>query len=164
MNTTRVRVVAFAVCAVVSSIGLSAQWLRYRDPRLPRNADGTPNLRAPAPKAADGHPDLSGIWRAERSLFFDLAGNMSVEMTPWAAALQRQRSAREHVDDPSGYCALPGLVRLVGSTPFKIVQTSSPAASRTEAGSIQAWRGRAAMRCVSPRSGAVSTLGTCNSR
>ena len=41
---------------------LSAQWPRLKDPGAPRTADGKVNLTAPAPKAADGHPDLSGVW------------------------------------------------------------------------------------------------------
>jgi len=126
MNRGTARVFASIACvATVASAGVSAQWLNHRDPSLPRAADGRPNLRAAAPKTVDGHPDLSGIWRAERPLFLDLAGNVVVEMTPWASAVQKQRSAREHVDDPSGYCALPGLVRMIGSTPFKIVQTAT---------------------------------------
>jgi hypothetical protein len=39
-----------------------AQWPSYPTPNVPRNADGTPNLTAPAPRAADGKPDLTGVW------------------------------------------------------------------------------------------------------
>ena len=42
---------------------ISAQWEPHPDKRIPRNADGTPNLEAPAPRAADGKPDLSGVWQ-----------------------------------------------------------------------------------------------------
>jgi hypothetical protein len=43
-----------------------------RDPRLPRTPAGKPILTAPAPKAPDGKPDLSGIWRAVSSVSFEL--------------------------------------------------------------------------------------------
>jgi hypothetical protein len=100
--------------------------------------DGKPNLSAPAPKAADGKPDLSGIWAAEcgvqgrdacftQSFFFDLAKELSagdVQMTPWAQGIQTQREARNHVDDPYGYCLPPGTPRInFGGGPFKILQT-----------------------------------------
>src|SRR5258708_24806725 len=44
------------------STGLFAQWPDYKMSGVPRDASGKPVLDAPAPKAADGHPDLSGIW------------------------------------------------------------------------------------------------------
>jgi hypothetical protein len=43
-----------------------AQWLNHPDPRTPRTRDGKPNLIAPAPRL-NGHPDLSGLWQAERT-------------------------------------------------------------------------------------------------
>ena len=47
------------------SIGAQAQWLNYRTPGTPRTPDGNPNLIAPAPKALDRNPDLSGVWMHE---------------------------------------------------------------------------------------------------
>src|SRR5690349_15053981 len=41
---------------------LFAQWPVWPAARAPRNANKQVNLTAPAPKAADGHPDLSGVW------------------------------------------------------------------------------------------------------
>jgi hypothetical protein len=42
-----------------------AQWLNHPDSRIPRSADGQAILTAPAPRAPDGKPDLSGVWHVE---------------------------------------------------------------------------------------------------
>jgi len=44
-----------------------AQWIDYPTPGVPRNADGTPKLSAPAPRA-NGRVDLTGIWTAAEVL------------------------------------------------------------------------------------------------
>lgn len=121
-----------------------AQWASRPTPGIPRLANGKPNLAAPAPRRADGKPDLSGIWAVEcniygrdscftRSIFFDLAKDLKPEdqpqMTPWAAAIQKQRAGRDHVDDPYGYCMPPGVPRIdYGGGPFKILQTPAETA------------------------------------
>ncbi|PYT03412.1 MAG: hypothetical protein DMF60_18455 [Acidobacteria bacterium] len=52
-----------AFCLLVAAVESgSAQWLHYRDPRIPRTADGQPDLKAPVPRFPDGRVDLSGIW------------------------------------------------------------------------------------------------------
>jgi hypothetical protein len=117
---------------------VSAQWLNYTTPGVPRLTDGKPNLFAPAPHRVDGRPDLSGVWAVEcgvygkdacftQSLFFDLAKDLKpedVRMTPWAVAIAKQRESRNHVDDPYGYCMPPGVPRIdFGGGAFKILTT-----------------------------------------
>ena len=126
-----------AFFAALSSASLSAQWPLYPKPDLPKGPDGKPNLAAPAPRTADGRPDLSGIW------FFDTrrepnppadrpprlrglnAGSAFKEGLPyqsWAAELQKKRSGRE--TDPDGLCLPQGLLEFhIDPQPFKIVQT-----------------------------------------
>jgi hypothetical protein len=47
------------------STGAHAQWLNYPNPGTPRLPDGKANLAAPAPRALDGKPDLSGVWHVQ---------------------------------------------------------------------------------------------------
>jgi hypothetical protein len=69
-----------ASCAVIAllacSVPLSAQWTRFQDTGVPRDAQGAVRMDAPAPRTPDGKPDLSGNWlRADREpLPSELAG------------------------------------------------------------------------------------------
>jgi hypothetical protein len=49
----------------LASVTVTAQWVNFKTPGVPRTADGKPKLHAPAPHALDGHPDLSGTWMHE---------------------------------------------------------------------------------------------------
>ncbi len=104
-----------------------AQWLNYPTPGTPRLPDGKPNLLAPAPRTSDGRPDLSGIWSVGNLDYFqDLAKGLKpgdIQLTPWAAAVRKQRLDRDHVDDPYGYCLPLGVPRIDMRSEFKIVQT-----------------------------------------
>jgi hypothetical protein len=125
MNLARIVLAAMTACAWASTI--YAQWPEVKMPGIPRLHDGQPDLSAPAPRTADGRPDLSGVWNVGNSTYFhDLANGLhpdDVQLTPWAAGIQKQRRERDHVDDPYGYCLPLGVPRIDTRSPFKILQT-----------------------------------------
>ena len=55
----------FLLAALLLPLGAHAQWLNYPDPGIPKLKDGKPNLSAPAPRASNGKPDLTGVWAHE---------------------------------------------------------------------------------------------------
>jgi len=91
--------------------------------------DGKPNLSAPAPRTADGKPDLSGIWRAGRTgeygYDFNVAVNLKPEdIQPWAQTLRQQRVQDFRKDSPLARC-LPVSVPFLNFRGLsQIVQTS----------------------------------------
>jgi hypothetical protein len=112
--------------ALLSTLApLSAQWLHYPTPGIPRTPDGKPNLSAPAPKTPDGKPDLSGIWRGPEDKFFrDLANGAEVPMLPWAAELYKQRRENLEKGHPSERCLGHGVTDYdAAATPRRIIQT-----------------------------------------
>lgn len=114
--------------AVMAAPALDGQWLNRPDPKTPRTADGKPNLTAPAPRAPDGHPDLSGLWNAVDGRFLTNLGKragIDVPFTPWGAAVFKERQDTDGRDRPAGRC-LPHTIpdaMLVPGYPWKVVQT-----------------------------------------
>jgi hypothetical protein len=108
---------------------LSAQWLNYPSHDIPRTGDGKPNLTAPAPRAANGKPDLSGIWKQPNGVKYtiNLAADLKpdeVQLQPWAAELYSRRQNTLSKDDPVGHCLLPGVPQMAAVPyPWKVIQT-----------------------------------------
>jgi hypothetical protein len=107
---------------------LTAQWLHYPTPGIPRTPDGKPNLSAPAPKTPDGKPDLSGIWASvdgNGKLFQDLgAGGVEIPMLPWARALYKERVENLQKGHPSERCLGHGVTDFdTHQTPRRLIQT-----------------------------------------
>ena len=124
----------FAILVFCAALGASAQWIDFRTPGVPRTASGKADLSAPVPQAGDGKPDLSGIWSTDPGYFGDLAKDLKPEdigMMPWALALEKEREANDHQEDPLAHCMPPGVSRIDTSNngaalhPMKIVQTGS---------------------------------------
>jgi hypothetical protein len=130
--------VTTALAAISCGAPALAQWTNITNPALPRKPDGTPNLSAPAPRAADGKPDLSGIWwvpdpsvegvDAPPKYSLNLAADLSPDalgMQPWARALMQQRQADMRKDMPTSRC-LPWPVPAIAAVPvpFRIIQTA----------------------------------------
>src|SRR5947209_10884178 len=99
------RFILACIVLLWTAFPLSAQWVHYPTPGIPRTPDGKPNLSAPAPRTADGKPDLSGIWRGSEGngrLFQDLgAGGVEIPMQPWAKRFTRSGRRTRKAIHPS---------------------------------------------------------------
>ncbi|HUI80062.1 MAG TPA: hypothetical protein VLY24_19175 [Bryobacteraceae bacterium] len=106
---------------------ISAQWVNYPTPGVPRLPDGKVNLAAPAPKTPDGKPDLSGTWQPKFGYTGNIAKDLKpgeVPFKPWAEALYTHRVETISKDDPQARCVLSGVPREnVVPYPFKIYNT-----------------------------------------
>ncbi len=105
----------------------SAQWRNFPTPGVKRLPNGKPDLSAPAPRRADGTPDLSGVWITDRGYIVDLAKDLThgeLQFQPWAEALYKHRLETLSREDPQARCVLSGVPRedLV-PYPFKILHS-----------------------------------------
>jgi hypothetical protein len=133
----------FLTMALAFSPSLVAQWPSYPTGRLPRNADGKIELTAPAPRTADGMPDLSGVWNyagvlgfrggppppppgtPPQATFWNIEAGIKegLPLRPWAAELRNTRMDANSKDNPDAACLPIGYMQShTHSQPRKMVQ------------------------------------------
>jgi hypothetical protein len=132
-NYVRPSVIVIAFCASVAQAFAQPPIIAGRLPDAPV-AKGVPNK--PAPRLADGHPDLGngkGSWNPRT--IANIAGSgadpsrspvekpVDVPFRPAAQKLYEQRRANLSKDDPEGKCLPPGIPRMMATPfPFQIFQ------------------------------------------
>jgi hypothetical protein len=135
---TSLTLTVVAALSFLLSAPVAAQWINFPTPGIPRLPDGKPNPSAPAPRTAEGTPDLSGIWRSggtRHRYDYDVAQELKPEeIQPWAEALRLQRVQDFRKDSPLARClpvSLPflnsrGLARIVQTPGLIVVLHESP--------------------------------------
>jgi hypothetical protein len=141
----RTHIAAALAVAIAWSSSLSAQWAKYPTKGVPRTADGSADLNAPAPRTVDGKPDLSGNWvrfpnpggrgapppppppgTPPVATFGEVGAGFpdGLPFTPWAAELKKKRMAVQQKDNPDALCLPMGFMQFhTHGQPRKMIQT-----------------------------------------
>ena len=135
-----VSMIPAALAALVAAATmLLAQWPKHPT-EGPRIESGELDMKAPAPKAADGHPDLSGLWQPMRlnsnntkgkgkgkaappprapgeppaAQFGDLGAGFEngLPYTEWGRKTRDERKGNNSKDNPDANCRPLGLMQL----------------------------------------------------
>src|SRR5438067_4828650 len=118
---------AVAMLSLTSTLA-GAQWAPRPAAGVAKKSGSLPDAKAPAPKTADGKPDLSGVWEPEKNIpcppegctdlhvgqqFFDIGWGLKggLPYQPWAAELTKTRTDQHFKDDPNARCLPTGIVR-----------------------------------------------------
>jgi hypothetical protein len=119
--------------ALLTAVPSAAQWIGYPTADVPRKADGSVDMTAPAPTLPGGKPDLSGIWIADNtpageetpSDGFSLSSShfmadMGVDMPgglpyqPWLVPIVEEHAANLAINDPHIRCLPDNFLRAYG--------------------------------------------------
>ncbi|HXD72928.1 MAG TPA: hypothetical protein VN628_04300 [Vicinamibacterales bacterium] len=118
-----------AIATVTAGVAVSAQWDPFPMKNVPRLPDGKVDLKAPARRMADGHPDLQGFWMPVplTKFLLNLAADMKpdeIPLTAWGRALYQERIDNNGKDHPGVRC-LPSGIPEKDNIPdgLKVVQT-----------------------------------------
>jgi hypothetical protein len=133
-----------ALCGIIAlSVTLGAQWPSFPAAKLQRGADGRVILTAPAPRTADGKPDLSGVWNyagvlgfrggppppppgtPPQATFWNIEAGIKegLPLTAYGAELRKQRMADNSKDNPDAACLPMGYMQShTHSQPRKLIQ------------------------------------------
>src|ERR1041384_75 len=136
---------AALIAVTLAVVPMAAQWPAHPNKAVPRKADGSVDLEAPAPRTADGKIDLTGVWLNEwfyggqvrqppkalpgeppPSTFGNIGANFpnGLPFQPWAAKLKADRKAAGSKDNPDAHCLPMGLMQFhEHPQPRKIIQT-----------------------------------------
>jgi hypothetical protein len=111
------------------SLPLAAQW-NVMDKGIPRLPNGKANMSAPAPRRADGKPDLTGVWIADPPKLRDATIGLKpgeVTMTAWGQkTFDERKNGDMSATDPDANCLPQGVPKIDATPlPFKIFQEPS---------------------------------------
>jgi hypothetical protein len=129
--------------SAAASVALTAQWPDHRDRRATRTPDDKIDPSAPAPRTADGKPDLSGVWRnvarpanapaealgpdgTPMATFRNIGAGFKdgLPLRPWAREVLQKRMADNSKDNPDVWCLPLGNQQFNAHTfPRKVIQT-----------------------------------------
>ncbi len=146
-RATSSRPVLLSVSVALAALVIAAVFALFIGAEAPASAQGAAGAYR-APRAADGHPDLSGIWQAVNTAHWNLedhaakAGPVAtlgalgavpagigvvdggaIPYQPWALKQRDENAAHVVERDPAIKCYLPGVPRATYMPfPFQIVQ------------------------------------------
>jgi hypothetical protein len=135
-----------SVASLAAPSAVRAQWGPHASGRVPLAAAGEADLEAPAPRAANGKPDLSGVWQGVGGFggqqqqqptpafsagppvagFLDIGQNVEggLPLRPEGEALLKERRANNGKDNPEAHCLPMGIMQFhTQGAPRKFIQT-----------------------------------------
>jgi len=113
-----------AAAALAITLYFAPPTVRGQDapPAAKAKGKGKQRITGPAPRLADGKPDLSGIWGSDRPFVVDIGGALpkgeTLPLNDWAKGVMKTRKSS---DDPEAICLPTGVPRLA-PYPMKFLQ------------------------------------------